>query len=97
VVHAHPLRFSSALLVMTILVLGAAGASAALAGSVGIGGSVDARQPAYFSNLRVCTYPAFSLAEKRCTRDQQARILVSGNLPARWRFASAERRDSTHA
>jgi hypothetical protein len=36
--------------------------------------------PGHFSHLRVCAYPAFSLAEKRCTRDQRTRTLVSSKF-----------------
>jgi hypothetical protein len=37
-------------------------------------------QPAYFSKLRVCAYPAFSLADRRCTHDQRKGVLLTGKF-----------------
>ena len=72
-------------LVATILAfaIGAAGAASRVpdeSRSVGLGGTVEAQHPAHFSSLRVCAYPAFSLAQKRCTKDQRARILISSKF-----------------
>ena len=71
------------LLVATTLpfAFGAVGAASAVphTRSLVLGGS-DETRPAHFSNLRVCRYPAFSLAQKRCTRDQRATTLVSSKF-----------------
>jgi hypothetical protein len=63
------------LLVAAILVftVGASGAASEVT-------RVEAEPPASFSILRVCAYPAFSLARKRCTRDQRAATLVSSKF-----------------
>jgi hypothetical protein len=77
--------FRICLLVGTVLLLVVARAGGASdvpdeARSVGLGGNVEGWQPANFSHLRVCAYPAFSLASKRCIKDQRARILVSSKF-----------------
>jgi hypothetical protein len=69
--------FAGALLAGTLLVLSGASAGSEAAST---SGSVSAQPPGRFSNLRVCTYPAFSLAERRCTRDQRTEVLVSGKF-----------------
>jgi hypothetical protein len=67
------LRAFSFVAAILILAVGAAGAASQVT-------RVEAEPPASFSILRVCAYPAFSLARKRCTRDQRAGILVSSKF-----------------
>jgi hypothetical protein len=73
----RPAKLVGALLVGTLLVVSTPGAGAA---SEAVSASGKLLPPARFSSLRVCAYPAFSLAQKRCTRDQRKATLVSGKF-----------------
>jgi hypothetical protein len=97
VVSSHPPRIAIALLVGTVLVLGAAGTEAAPNKSrVVEDRTLESQQPAYFSNLRVCAYQAFSRAHGWCTRDQRARVLVSSKFACSVKFR-AIRPERLHA